>query len=299
MQKTATWDYLTDCAVAVGHTIRVEGTTIIIQRPRTLYAQGFNSRPNDPFVGRVLPDGTELRYRTFVYGQNVKTFTLERHFTKHAPQNIEVRSYLPGRKKPLTVRYPAKADRKKKLAPGQNADEKYTVICMREIADLSTLLLIAQGAYENWSRNEIQTTVLSKNLGTLGGDNLDPDVLDVEPGDTIDVVTLPPGEDSGLNSILVAAEESAAAQRLITQGFAPEFAAAYARAFQTIGFPHTFRARSMSSQWDRQTGISVELGCINYVEVRADAELPPSEEITPEESDAARPLQPVTVEDLE
>lgn len=296
-QKLSTWDYITDVVGALGHTVRIEGTTVIVQRARTLYAAGYSGRTDDVFTGRLLPDGTELRSRTYLYGENISEYDMERHFTKAAPFNVEVRSYLPDRKKTLVVRYPAKIDRQSKLLPGQNADQKYQVVRVSGIGSEDTLRLLAQSAYEVWGRNEIAVTMLTRNLGSLGGSNIDPDMLDAIPGDSVDVITSQAKEDDNLNTVVAVASESAQAQKLIALGFSEDFAGAYAKAYSAIGFPRTFRLKTVSTDWDQDSGVKLEVGCINYVEVRADASLPEGQEITPAESELAPVPVPVVVED--
>lgn len=296
-QKLSVWDYITDVVGAVGHTVRVEGTVVVIQRARTLYAAGYAGRPDDTFTGRILPDGTELRSRTYLYGENIQEFDLERHFTKAAPFNVEVRSYLPDRKKTLVVRYPEKVNRQKKLVPGQNADQKYQVVRVSGIGDEATLRVLAQSTYETWGRNEIAVTMLTRNLGSLGGSNIDPDMLDAIPGDSVDVITSTAAEDDNLNTVITVASESATAQKLIALGLSEDFAAAYSRAYAAIGFPRTFRLKTTSTDWDQDKGVKLEAQCINYVEVRADAQLPEGEEVTPAESATSPEPKPVTVED--
>lgn len=289
-------DYLTDVCGAIGHIVFVQGIAIVIQRPRTLYAAGQARRPDDPFTGRQFPDGTVLRNRTWVYGSNMLEFEMRRKMTKLQPQNIEVRSYLPQRKKTLVVRYPAKDDRQTARLPGDNAEQKYLVKYVRGISDPGTLQVVAQAYYESLGRQEVEATVLSRNLSSLGGTEVDPDALDLEPGDSVDVVTAPPGEDGG-NTVVVVASESAAAQRLVDSGFSEEFAAAYAQAYSNIGFPHTYFTRAVSSRWDNQDGLEVQMNVINYVEVRADAQLPSGDEITADDVANAPAIQPVVVED--
>ncbi len=294
--KITVWDYLTDVAGTIGHTIRMEGVFIIIQRAKTLYASGFNVRPDDPFQGRQLPDGTLLTNRTYVYGDNVLEFEMRRKFTRATPTNIEVRSYLPQRKKTLVVRYPEKVDRKVKHMPGDNADQKYKVIYIDGIGDKATLRVVAQTYYEADGRKEVEGTVLTTNLSSFGGNNIDPDMLDALAGDTVDVLTAPPGEGTDVNTVVVDASESAAAQRLITLGFHPDFAAAYAKSYGSIGFPHTFKVRNSSSSWSNDTGVDIQIAIINYIEVRADADLPEGEELRVTPSDVSAP-EIVRIED--
>jgi hypothetical protein len=295
--KLTLWDYLTDVAGAIGHTIRVSFSRIIIQRAKTLYVAGFTSRPDDPFQGRSFPDGQVIRNRTYVYGDNMLEFEMRRRFTKAQATNVEVRSYLPQRKKTIVVRYPEKADRQTRHMPGENSDQKYTVVRVSGIGDPASLRVVAQTAYESLGRNEVEATIVSRNLSSLGGEDIDPDILDAEPGDSIDAITAPTGDEQDFNTIQALASESSVAQRLTNAGFDPAFASAYAKAYSNQGFPRTFRARTISTKWDNGDGLEIQIGCINYIEVRVDADLPPGEEISPEESNLSPEPAAITVED--
>lgn len=283
--KLTVWDYVTDVVGSLGLTCRVQGTTIVIQRARTLYAQKFGGRDDDPFRGRRLPGGRELYRRLFVYGQNVSSMTARRQFTKAAPTNIEVRCYNPRRKKTLIARYPSFTGKRQKiLLPGETADQKFTVLRVTGIQDEATLRIIAQSAYESVGRRELEFTVETKNLGTFGGGNADPDLLDAQEGDSIDIEILRSGQDNEQNTVtLIEDEIRRRPQEFLERlGFPPDFAEAYAKATSSISFPTTFRVRDLTLDWDAEReGVSVSLVVMNYIEARADTELPAGEETEP------------------
>ncbi len=298
--KLTVWDYLTDVIGSIGLTVRMSGITIIIQRARTLYANKFAGRDEDPYKGRSLPSGRVLPRRLFVYGQNVLDMRATRDFTKYAPTNVEVRCYNPTRKKTLIARYPVFVEaRQKRLNPGETADQKFNVIRVTGIGDEETLRVIAQSAYETIGRRELEFEINTKNLGSFGGGNLDPDVLDIQEGDAIDLEVQREHVDLEQNTITLIEEEirKRPVEYLTSLGFPPEFATAYAKAVSNIAFPTTFRIRDADIDWDGGgEGVSISLRVINYVEVRADTNLPAGEEVEP---DALAPApQTITVEDF-
>src|SRR5690606_32728987 len=186
--KLSCWDYITDVVGSIGLTVRMHGIVIVIQRARTLYADKFAGRDEDPFKGRTLPSGRVLPRRLFIYGQNILDMRGSRNFTKFAPTNVEVRCYNPKRKKTLIARYPTFVEaRQKVLMPGETADQKFTVVRITGISDEETLRVIAQTAYETIGRRELEFEINTKNLASFGGGNLDPDVLDAQEGDAIDI----------------------------------------------------------------------------------------------------------------
>ncbi len=62
-----------------------------------------------------------------------------------------------------------------------------------------------------------------------------------------------------------------------------------------VGFPTTFRTRTIAINWDNDQGVSFDFECINFLEVRQSKNLPPGEEIEPGASNV-KPVK-VTVED--
>jgi len=289
--KLSIWDYLTDVCGSVGHTIRFVGVDVIIQRARTLYSGAFAGRPDDPFTGRILPSGRELKQRLYVYGRNVDSLSFRRRFTTSAPTNIEVRCYNGKRKKTLVARYPLKKDRVLRAPPGNDVNDKWLVVRVSGIEDEKVLRVIAQGVYETIGRREIEVSLATKNLATFGGGNLDPDAMDVQPGDAVDVEI-----NRDLDAATITAIEdkvtTQAAEFLKSLGYSPAFAKAYERAATNLGVPTTFRVRRVTFDWDVEEGITINFELVNYIEVRADKQLPEGEEIKPDDTLG---VEPVTV----
>ena len=269
--KLSVWDYLTDNVVSLGHIVRVEGTTIIIQRPRTLYGD-FEVRTGDPFTkaSRQLPDGTPIKRRLYVYGSNISELDFKRVYP-NAPANIECRCYLPKLKKTLVKRWPEdKKARQKNLRPGKSADEKWSVFVVQGIEDEATLLETARNIYETVGRNELEMTFLTKDLGSFGGENLDPDALDALPGDPIDVeIARPPIELVPGTPPEMLNDPGFQAEAFVTQlGFEEKFAKAYGAAKRSV--LNTFRVKALTMDWNISEGVQLRFECINYIESRAE-----------------------------
>ena len=292
--KLNCWDYLTDVIGSIGLTVRMQGTTIVIQRARTLYANKFSGREDDPFRGRILPGGRELSRRLFIYGHNIESMSPRRNFTKNSPTNVEVRCYNGKRKKTLIARYPTfVASKQKKLLPGESSETKYTVVRVTGIEDEATLRVIAQTSYETQGRKELEFDITTKNLASMGGDNLDPDLFDMQEGDAIDIEVQRADQNRNQNEITFIEEQLATrpVQFLLDLGFPEPFAQAYAAAVQNIAFPVTFRVKSIDVDWDADSeGVAFGIHAINYVEARVDTELPQGEETEPEPVEAPPPL---------
>jgi hypothetical protein len=273
-EKMSVWDYLTDVAGALGHNIRVEGTTIVIEQVQTLLSNKTSRRADDPFKGRTV-DGQPFQYRRFIWGRNLKRQQISRNFTKHAPTNIEVRAYSTRRKKDLVVRFPDPATQRALMAahalPGDaGIDQKWLVWKVRGIEDVGTLKVIAQNVYQSVGRNEFSLQLETKNLASFGGDNLDPDVLDLLVGDTFELLVAR-DQEAGALSLTEDGLMKRGQDLMQALGFDAGFAAAYSTAYTAAGFQTLFRLRQMVMEWDaEEEGISLSIHGCNYIEVRVD-----------------------------
>lgn len=297
--KLSVWDYLTDVTKSVGLNIRFEGTRILIQRPRALYNRRFPPRAEDPFQGRVLPRLGSIDHRLMIYGQNILEMTWHREFAKYQPLNVEIRSYNPRRKKTLIARFPQVDKRTKRLNPGESSDRKFEVVSIPGIQDEAVLRSIAQQLYEVLGRNELRVTVLTKNLGSYGGGNLDPDLLDAKVGDAVDVVVQRGNlefDDQNTVTTIQGELSRRPSEFLRELGFPADFADAYAEAVNDMSFPSTFRMKEIHIDWDKTSGgVQIDFDATNYLEVRADAELPEGEEQQPDTG--AQESKPIIVKD--
>ena len=280
--KATALDYIADTVMALGFMVWIEDVTVVLQRPRTLYATGA-VRADDPFTGRRLPSGRVLDRRTLLYGVNVRSLSFGRKLGRKTAACTEVRSYSGRQKKTLTVRHPPKGQRPTSTTPGGQTDEKWNVIEVAGIESEEALRAIAQAVYEASNRHELTATIRTPCLGSLGGGNDDPDLLDVQSGDAIDVEViradqLEEDEDGGTFAGGASQEPSRAESYLTKLGYSRDLARAYAKALGASAFPTTFRVKTWSMSWDQETGIEVTGELMNYVEARVDRALPEGEE---------------------
>ncbi len=295
--KLKVWDYLTDVAGSVGHTLRFEASRVVIQRARSLYDSRLAPREDDPFTGRNLPSGLQLRRRLFIYGKNVQSMKFKRKFATSPSVNIEVRSFDTTRKKTLVARFPLKGDRVKRINPGNSSEEKWVVKTISGLKDEAACRLVAQGIYEQMTRNELGCRLVTKNLGTYGGGNLDPDALDCLAGDPIDVRVMRDGDHGNTVQETDLAIATRGADFMKELGYSERFARAYQKAITNIGLPSTFRVKTMGAQFDGQdSGITLDFELMNYLEIRSDKLLPAGEELTPSAASAGSPVN-VQVDD--
>lgn len=281
-KKMSVWDYLTDVMGSIGHIIRVDGTVIILQLPRTLMTREAVRRGDDPFKGRTLSTGETIDYRRFIYGRNVKSQKITRKFATGVPQNIEVRAYNSENKTLLVERFPLPADRVKFVIPGNaQPDTKWTEIRVYGIKDKKTLKTVAQSYYESQGRNELSVQIITKDLWSYGGSAEDPDILDMREGDTFEVLVNRENVDEA--STVTRMEKSLSTQEqnaLFMQnlGMSKDFALAYAKAYTNAGFVTQFRLKGLNLDWTLDDGIDVTIHGVNYIEVRLDKKQAPGDE---------------------
>lgn len=283
--KTSVWDYLTDVAGSIGHLIRMDGTVIVLQVARAYLGTEYTGRPDDPFNGRsakrraVAPSA-----RRFIYGRNVSSMKISRKFAKSAPSNIEVRSYHAKRKNVLVARFPLAGDTVQGPQPGDGKEQKWRVFTVSGIDDPKTLRIIAQTVHESISRNELTVGIRTRNLASFGGANLDPDLLDMHPGDTVELyVNRDEDETNTTNKIetLLLAQQRLR-EFMAALGYEGEFADAYAKAYTASGFQTAFKVRTLGFDWSIEDGVVVDVQAINYITVRLEKnKLPAGEEQTP------------------
>jgi hypothetical protein len=291
--KMSVWDYIIDITASVGFLVRVLGNTIVIEHVRQLFTGSrLERRADDPFRPRLVPGrDTPIERRTFIYGRNIEDLQITRNFTKHAPINIELRCYFGKRKKPLISRFPDKANRQKQVNPGNASEEKWLVLLVAGIEDQDTLNILAQGYYESIGRNELGAKFSTRNLSSFGGGNDDPDVLDMYPGDSIDILTTREEEEfATVNRIEDLMSMQDRAQNFLTQlGFPDDFAKRYATAFVNIGIQTTFKVRKIGMNWSEDHGLDIDVESVNYIVVRANQKLEATQKQEPENQQPDEP----------
>ncbi len=293
-EKMSVWDYLTDVCGALGHLIRVEGTSIIIQRGSSLMRSKVTPREDDPYDGRTV-GGASYPIRTMIYGRNLSKLKMAREFSKKEPSNIEMRVYDPHNKTVIVVRSPSDLGAREASAkvqavqPGDKAENKWTVVRgPAGVRDKKMLQTICDEYYELANRGELTAMLETREMSSFGGDNADPDLLDVKATDVIEIAINRDASYSTLTNI----EKAFRAQDLNAfvlkrMGFSPEFAAAYAKCYSDSGFQRAFKVRDMAAKWSIVEGVTLTMTCVNFVEVRLE-EKPPADP-TPDAPDGAPP----------
>jgi hypothetical protein len=279
------WDYLTDCCGLIAHSIRVEGTAIIVQRVSNLVGSTASPRTDDPYVPKDLASG-RFPVRAFIYGRNIAELEISHEYTRKKATNIEVRVYSPRRKIPFVGRFPEKGDRIIHAAPGDAAEQKWTVFRGPVgITDEKLLKKIAEDVYNNFGRNELEVRVKTKNLASFGSGNADPDLFDVKAGDNIEVLV---NREKGVATQTDFEHDlDAAAKFLQGLGYESALARTYAEVVTNAGLQRVYRLKEASFDWDAESGVEIELMLVNYIEARLDKR--PSDLASDKDTDPTAP----------
>jgi len=219
-----------------------------------------------------VPSDQIVSVETFEFSGHV--YNLQTASNTYAAEGIVSHNcYLPAQKRLLVGRFPGRDDFLAMGLPGDGGtDAKWTVHNVSGFKSEAALIAIAKHIYESVGRNELSLKVSTKNLASLGGGNLDPDILDMRAGDPFELLVNRDPSGPSVNQIeqfLVVQER--AAQFLRDLGFDDGFADAYAKAYGDSGFQTVFRTKTIGIKWGIDDGVAVDLEGMNYITVRADA----------------------------
>lgn len=212
------WDLIVKFCFLVGAIPYFEGTSLLIRPSRSLYAQ--NNAGIDPIANptpflRGRPRAVDaqaraaispaLTVRKLVYGRDVKRLSFDRKFAGNQKPKV-IRAISLDVSDPgtdgamLTATYPstdldkvkAKTVKKAKstrVGPtGAVNSEEVLNIPVPGTTDLKQLQLVAQAVWEEIGRGELGGTFETTNLSSFGGDESDPDLIHLRPGDAVELV---------------------------------------------------------------------------------------------------------------
>ncbi len=200
------WDMVTQLCTLVGAIPYFVGRELHIRKARSIYSQlkpalASLSPFRDP-SGAPKPRADSLGERYFVrrmvYGRNLKSLTFERKFTGTRVPVLELVSHDQsgterGPGKLLIVQWPPKSKKAARISgvspSGKVAQTDILRIPIPGIRSKDRLLEIAKDLFEEIGRQEIGGSVITNSLSSLNGDNSDPDMLRLRPGDGVEFST--------------------------------------------------------------------------------------------------------------
>lgn len=200
------WDMVTSLCTLVGAIPYFVGRELHIRKARSIYAQlkpalASLSPFRDPSGApkpRAGSTGDPYFVRRLVYGRNIKSLTFERKFTGTRVPVIELVSHDQsgterGPGKLLIVQWPPKSKKAARIsgvsASGKVAQTDIVRISVPGIRSKAQLLEMAKDLFEEIGRQEIGGAVITNSLASLDGDNSDPDMLRLRPGDGVEFAT--------------------------------------------------------------------------------------------------------------
>jgi len=195
--KTTYWDLITQYCFLVGAVPMMTGGQVLtIRRARSIYElagppKEGHPEGKTPFAGAVPRDigGRAQRVRLLVYGRDIEELKFERKLTgpANAP-TIEVVSLddtQRGSGKLLIAQWPPEDSK----AGSLKASSEKMRIPIPGVRDVAKLTSLAHDLYEEIARGELGGAATTKDLCSLGGDNADPDMVRLRPGDAVEFLT--------------------------------------------------------------------------------------------------------------
>jgi hypothetical protein len=274
-QNMTLWDHITDVARSVGFIPMLDGYSIVIAEARTLYSSLGSAR--------------------MVYGRNVEKLDFTRRLQGVKVPTIEVRAYDPTLGRTRWARYPVRSGeptsgvfgedrpprplRPNEVTPsGANPTESIRVLSVSGVVDPDVLSRVARNAFEQLGRQEIEGSLATSDVSSLGLDPTEADLLDLRVGEPIEVLiaagAAPGTEEEEPNNTLArlqAQDRQRREQYLRTIGWGEDVARRFAALQDASGFQTVFRTQNVRVAWSNNEGVKLEIGFVNYVTVREDA----------------------------
>lgn len=296
--KTTFWDLIIRLCYFVGAIPYFRGTDLVIRPTRSIFDQanagsllnptpfksersslfGAQPRRKDAQSGAAIDP--PLRFRRMAYGRDMEALSFDRKFAGYErPKMVRVvcvdgSSKVRGRGKLLTATYPP-MELATKLSPGGKvAESEFLNIPVTGLTDVAQLATIAEGVYEEIGRGELGGSCSTPNLASFGGDNADPDLLRLKPGDGVEFVN-DISELRAVNPLVstvtdhyrapFADEVRQITKRLGDENLARVIVATSRGAIQQV--QRFFRTSTVKYAWSEK-GIKIDFDFQNYIVVR-------------------------------
>ena len=298
VQQVNFWDLITTYCFLVGGVPHFVGPRLRIRPAKTLFdarrqeQAGFKGDPDTPFSGgqprNVQPPFSktpeQFNFRRVVFGRDIKSLSFERKLAGVKVPVIECVSYdtgggVRGEGRLLKVQFPPsteEAARTTGVAPsGKTAQTDVLRIDVPGVTSKDRLETIAENLYHEIGRQELGGSVETKNLASFGGDNRDPDLVRLRPGDPVEIRV----DASGLGvfpppiSELTNAEGRSPEQQIkeVAERIGDENLArvlvAQSRG-EVNALQRVFRVANVKFDWSKDTGIGIAFDFQNFVEAR-------------------------------
>jgi hypothetical protein len=276
------WDHITDVTLRLGLVPCLRSFTLFLLEPRVVFSDLSSAR-------------------RMVWGRNIKRLEFSRRMgglTKS--DTIEVRSADPTIGRTRWARHPVLkgepksgilgqpgspqpvTSRANNVGPNGVVDESVKVLSVRGVSDLKVLERIAENAFNEICRQEIEGSVETDEISSFESQE-EGDLLSVMPGEAMQILVAPPAEVStpgrevtaskpgqgSSNLQLLQAQSVAERQRYLTGlGISRESAARLAVAQEKVHLISSFRVGQLVVSWSVEDGVAVSASFYNFVVVR-------------------------------
>jgi hypothetical protein len=204
--KVTFWDVIVKLCFLAGAIPAFVGTELRIRPVRSLYDQqraGFDPFLPTPFEGGLprtidAESGSTIApisVRKMVYGRDVGSMSFARKFGGYQKPRqvccvgINTSAADRGAARMIKGLYPTEAIASRAYADGVKSMADTLFVKVGEVSDVERLSLMAQSIYEEMARGEITGSCTTTKLASFGGDNADPDLLKLRPGDAVQFAT--------------------------------------------------------------------------------------------------------------
>ncbi len=302
VQKLKIWDLITQECNLVGAVPYFHGDELRIRPAQVLHDPHklhYDSHFPTPFKGgkpRAVPGYLEpLVIRTLTFGRDIATLKRTRKlggFKVPAIRvvSVDTSSKQRGKERFIEQQWPPADTRvgssdtgiKAKttvVAPsGLVAQTDVLIISVPGIKSKARLLEIAKNIYEEVGRCEVGGSCSTKDLASLGGDNADPDMLRLRPGDPVQfnvdnrqLQSYPPPISAVAANYRQSPEALAAVLQQKLGGKDPNLAKmlAYSLTGNIAERQSIYRVNHVRFSWDSRSGIGIDFDFQNYIESRA------------------------------
>lgn len=309
------WDLIVNSCNRVGAVPYFEGTTLVVRPARSLFDQlggarvpfkNGEKRAQDAISGAAISPG--LTIRRMVYGRDVEAMELSRKFGGTArPRAVRVVSVNASAgtesDRVLEAIHPpesstgsqaASAARTRVAASAQASEKEILTIEVPGLTSVEQLREVARAIYEEIGRGEILGSCTTRRLASFGGDNSDPDLLRLRPGDAVEigVDTRALGKTNPLISAKVdhyrrpfAEQVEEIRSRIGDENLARVIVATARGSIAEV--QRFFRTSTVRFDWAKDDGITIGFDFANYVVARNEFALPGDPTRSPERSDGA------------
>lgn len=277
--KVSFWDFIYELITSAGYipflrtprgNQQLVATELVISNPRTYYRESETAGDDIPLAAST---------REFIWGQNMEGLTLSRSLKGTAVPSVGVRAYDSATGERYGVIYPPVQKNNRPTPTGDGDRVEIKQFNLDQIsgpspeAILAYLEAAARSIYEQLSRGDLNVGVKTPALAGLERNLIGhvADLFAMRPKDPFAVEL--PAEDpiTGIVSAGLILDETDLAKRIEQgrlAGLDPDSARKLAVASSTQYLQREFRTQKIQLDFDSDTGWSIDIAGINFLDVR-------------------------------